>query len=520
MTVGATAQRKNIASPRGGGQGSPKPSAPGSSGIRIKLSDIPGVFDGFREGSGDEKTGKLVEITIIKAGVSLNGLDYLPATLKEAAPLFAGVPIYSFKFGNSPDDESKERHLPEQAKTNSGTVGNMVAQIKEAWWDETAMAIRGLVAVFDDSTRTRLKNAFDQKLIGRGVKQPAFGLSIDAAGLKEDGGVTKIVRPESVDMVKKPAAGGGFDRLVASAPEEDEDEMKPEEVTKLIEETVGKTVGSAVLKALKEQEEAGPGAAPGDVDALSGLRKMMEGMGPEDRRSMATRVLAMFREMGLAEASPEQARASAMHEAMKSLCESEKDAGKLKEGLAKLVEDHAAEPKDANLVKLEEAEKQLRRMAIQSALDTFKLEDGGSFHDARDAMRLADLSAVQVAEDYSEVTGLAESLTALSKAKPYLVKAKEAAGDDPNAKPGESDEDKKKRLKEEADAKTGDKPPPRGQSIHLQEDLDEEVGLGVDVLQKELDGIDEMLKSGSGTDRDLARRAKVGSALKRARTLA
>jgi len=510
--VPSTAQENrtgtNIASRRGGGDGSAKTKAPAFSGSRIKLSRVPGVFDTFREDSGDDKTGKLVEVTIIKAGVSLNGLDYLPATLKEAASLFEGVPIYAYKFGKTVGDEAKLSHLPEKAKTGQGNVGNMVGQIKESWWDEDRQAIRGLVAIFDEATRGKLREAFDAKLLGPGVDAPAFGLSIDAAGLKEGAAVTKVVRPESVDMVKRAAAGGAFDRLVAEVTEE-EDTMKPEEI-KALAEAITAGVGPAVVAAMKEAEDGeseGPPKAPGaGADPMSGLRKLLEGASPEERKALATRVLAMFREMGLAEASPEDERSAKMHESLREMLKTEKNPAKLKESIGRLIEESAIDPKDPNVLKLEAANAKLREMAIGRALDTFALKDGGTFHDIHDAIRLADLSAVKVKEDFSEVAGLTEALTDLVEAKPYLVKRAAV-----------------ETVQESADDDTTEKPAPRGQSIRLtEEDGGSDTGAtrNVKALSEELAGIDKLLASGSGQDRDLVRRAKVGAELKRAQATA
>ncbi|KKN85924.1 hypothetical protein LCGC14_0273360 [marine sediment metagenome] len=502
--MSATA-RKNIASLRGGGEGSPKPPAPVFLVNRFK-DNLPMAFDGFREGSGDEKTGKLVEITIIKAGVSLNGLDYLPSTLREAATLFEGVPIYAFKFGKTIGDEKKLSHLPEQAKTRRGNFGNQVGVIKESWWDEALQSIRGLVAIFDGDTRTKLKNAFDQKLIGRGVKEPAFGLSIDAAGLKEGAGVTKIVRPESVDIVKKAAADGAFDRLVASATETEELDMEAKEVTALIETALAGN-NTNLLKLLKEQgDEEGNGDGG---DALSGLRKMLEGASPEDQRTLATRVLAMFKEMGLTEASPEEKKREQMTEALRGLmAKHAKDPKALTEAVGQLVE-ASDEPEDARDQKLKLQDRQLREMAISRVLDTLTLKEGRTFVDIDDAIALADLTKVKVSEDYSEVAGLLEAMEALAEKKPHLLKPIE--------------DQTKVTSKEGADegaAATahGKKPAPRGQEVILREDADDDDGPTVKGLEADLAAIDERLKNGTAIDADLVRRARIGSQLKRARS--
>lgn len=66
------------------------------------------------------------------------------------------------------------------------------------------------------------------------------------------------------------------------------------------------------------------------------------------------------------------------------------------------------------------ADDRLRTAAIRNAvvLEASKV----SFFDPEDAFRLADLGGVQVADD-GTVTGVADALKALMKAKPHLVRA-------------------------------------------------------------------------------------------------
>ena len=479
--------------------------------IKFKLDSR---FERMRERADEpDKTGKLWEVTIIESGVSLNGLDYAPEVLKEAAPLFAGVPIYAYKFGKAPGDEAKNHHLPDEAKAREprGHVGNLVGRIVESWWDEGAQAIKGLMSVIDPPTREKLRDAAEAGEIGEGVDKPLLGLSIDADGLKEGAKVTKIVRPGSVDLVTKAAAGGSVDRLVASA------EGNTEEIAMDINDIKGAVaeVMAGELAKLREQEP--PEGAPSDAgaDPISALRKMLESGDPGARKVLATRVLAMFKEMGLLQASAEDDRFQRMSADLKQLSESE-DAPKTPKdwqaAITSLVESVIEEPKaDPKTVRIEELETRLRESAISRELDSFMLADGRTFHDLPTAARLADLSGVVVTEDYSQVTGLKEALEGVATAKPWMLK--EAAPADP-ANPAA---DGAANLTEGADgaAPAGEKPKPRGQSVRLTESDDGAESPSAKAIAAELAEVIPWAEGGD--DRSITRMNILFGDLKRAR---
>lgn len=67
----------------------------------------------------------------------------------------------------------------------------------------------------------------------------------------------------------------------------------------------------------------------------------------------------------------------------------------------------------------------LKDLQIQNAFVTDNTHD---WHDSRAALKLADLSGVEIGDD-GTVKGLKEALEAVAKAHPYLLKPKEAEGE-------------------------------------------------------------------------------------------
>ena len=51
--------------------------------------------------------GSLWHIRVIEAGVSENGLTYSPEVLQEAIPIFNGLPVYSYRWGDRLNHKSK-----------------------------------------------------------------------------------------------------------------------------------------------------------------------------------------------------------------------------------------------------------------------------------------------------------------------------------------------------------------------------------------------------------------------------
>ena len=161
------------------------------------------------------KKGDVWKIMIIETGVSKNGFNYSPKLLKDAIPLFEGVKVFAFQFGDKYFD-----HLPNEIKNP-----NMFSRNVEGWIDgvkfEKVNGKEGLTGMFHPANakiKETIKTSWD------GGKRDLLGFSIDAKAEVEEsvmGGkrvqdVKKIHSVGSVDLVTFPSAGGEFLRLVAS----------------------------------------------------------------------------------------------------------------------------------------------------------------------------------------------------------------------------------------------------------------------------------------------------------------
>ncbi|HEX8276037.1 MAG TPA: hypothetical protein VF615_25595 [Longimicrobiaceae bacterium] len=164
------------------------------------------------EASGDAPAGLEWEVDIIAPGQSLNGLYYPAETLREAAPLFEGAHVYVF-------DDSPTGHMASAEQKPQGQMAGWIDGIVVRAGGALGGRLHFLQEGVGETTRKKLVDAW-----GRG-KRDLFGLSIDARGTvrqaTQDGKQTRLVESIrqvlSVDVVLRPAAGGKFTRLVASA---------------------------------------------------------------------------------------------------------------------------------------------------------------------------------------------------------------------------------------------------------------------------------------------------------------
>lgn len=153
-----------------------------------------------------------IEVTIVRAGTSLNGNVYTDAALREAVPLFEGVRVFV---------KSDDTHI----KGGGKDVRNLLGGIYGVRFVEGAAADQGrLVGTLKpidpaDPVVTKMTEA-----VKRGM-QGLMGLSIDATARtkketragKSVRVAQKFVRVDSVDLIVEPGAGGGLDRLAEAA---------------------------------------------------------------------------------------------------------------------------------------------------------------------------------------------------------------------------------------------------------------------------------------------------------------
>lgn len=176
------------------------------------------------EGKGGEPTGKEWEVTIIGARsdndlvtvegrtfiLSKNGRLYDTKAIAESTQQWDGVKVYDNHLTQAEFEAKQGMRSP--SKEWLGTIVN-------PRWDAAKNQLRGIFKVVEDSLAKKLKNAYEQKVLG------AIGLSIDTfpvigQEISVEGtrfpvieGFKKIL---SVDLVGDPAAGGAFERLIAA----------------------------------------------------------------------------------------------------------------------------------------------------------------------------------------------------------------------------------------------------------------------------------------------------------------
>lgn len=172
--------------------------------------------------------------------MSLNGGLYAVDALRNSVEQWEGVKVYD---NHLTDEEfAKQQGMRSPYKEWLGTIVNVT-------WDAAGRKLRGVFKIVEDSLATKLRNAWDQGIIN------SVGLSIDASARKGDDVkyagrrfpvVESFNKITSVDFVSNPAAGGGFNRILAAQISKEND-MSDEFVTK--EELAG-IVSAAIAEAL------------------------------------------------------------------------------------------------------------------------------------------------------------------------------------------------------------------------------------------------------------------------------
>ncbi len=203
---------------------------------------------------GADSPDDLVEIEGTRYLKSKNGRLYALDALRESTPNWDGVQVYD---NHLTDEEFKER-------------GGMRSVVKELigaltapeWTEKPLPGIKAVLRIIDKSVAEKLKAAWDA-----GVIKKALGLSVDTFPTYGDEvtlegkrwptieGFGEIV---STDLVAKPAAGGGFNRLIAAQTTSTEvnrmDEQKLKElIARLVSEALAdKKVGDEQKEALQQ----------------------------------------------------------------------------------------------------------------------------------------------------------------------------------------------------------------------------------------------------------------------------
>ena len=185
-------------------------------------------------GEALDPEGTAWDVTIIQPGFSKNGWYHPEEVLKESAPLFEGVDVNIYE-------------IPGKGATHVNDalfdVKSLLVKNKAAWLEKVHyVAKQGLKATlhFVDSFKWVGKNLL------QGIKNGAdvYGLSLDAPAraIREDVDgravikLLKFLAVDSVDIVTRPAAGGKFNRAIASMKQKKEDIMDKQQLWDMITE--------------------------------------------------------------------------------------------------------------------------------------------------------------------------------------------------------------------------------------------------------------------------------------------
>jgi hypothetical protein len=243
-----------------------------------------------------EKTGREWDVTIVGPATpddllvvdgreyirSKNGRLYACEALKSSTPLWEGIKVF--------DNHLTDAEFEEKAGMRS-VASEWIGVLTAPRWDEQARKLCSTLKIVDHSLAEKLRLAWEQGVLN------AVGLSMDTSPTSRDvviegrswPAVEGFQKIYSVDLVSEPAAGGGFNRLIAAKHTQEvtmlSDEMR-NEIMALIKEAL-----AAMSKPEPEPavEEANP-AAPAQSPDLVAQVKVLEAQQMVDRKLAAAKL--------------------------------------------------------------------------------------------------------------------------------------------------------------------------------------------------------------------------------------
>lgn len=250
---------------------------------RMKLEVVSEVWP-VREAGDTELTGKAWDVTLIGAVSSgevvrrggqefvrsKNGRLYSCDALKTSAPRWHGVKVYD---NHLTDAEFEARQgMRSVSKEWVGTIIN-------PYWDGQRRQLRGVFQVVEAPLAQKLLNAHKSNVLS------TVGLSIDTLpvmkGSFHEGQPTQVIdgfqKIYSVDLVAEPAAGGRFNRLIASVVDVVQDTGQTTEGGNLIEWIQNnRDVTKAAVKAIVQEALADNGTGSVQEATAAGVAEMRQ----------------------------------------------------------------------------------------------------------------------------------------------------------------------------------------------------------------------------------------------------
>jgi len=204
---------------------------------------------------------------------SKNGRLYAVEALQKSLPMWEGVKVY---------DNHLTQEEFEQKQGMRSVAKEWIGTIVAPYWEETTKQLRGVLKVVEAALAAKLKAAYEAGVLN------TIGLSIDTFPIvgKEQilegqawptiEGFNKIL---SVDLVAEPAAGGGFNRLIAANILQEQPTMNEEEIKALVANAVKAALAEMAPAAQPEAVATEPEAEPETEAALKDKMKGKKGKG-------------------------------------------------------------------------------------------------------------------------------------------------------------------------------------------------------------------------------------------------
>lgn len=197
---------------------------------------------------GESEKSPVVTIEGRQHILSQNGNLYPLHVLADSAPSWEGIKVFD---NHLTDSEFKERAgMRSIAKE---WVGNIVSPK----WEADKRRLTGIFKVVERALAQKLKDAWDAETL------ETIGFSLDSFTNKETlthegqqfNVIEGFVKKFSVDLVAEPAAGGGFNRLIAAQQiVQEANEMTDEELRAMVGSVIADTLPGAVAEALAAKE--------------------------------------------------------------------------------------------------------------------------------------------------------------------------------------------------------------------------------------------------------------------------
>jgi hypothetical protein len=225
-----------------------------------------------------DETQHVVEVTVVRPGVSDNGYVYAESVLREAVPLWNGAPAFL--------DHPTALDL---TRAGSRSLRDLVGVYEAPSYAEgRGIRARLRLSANDHGAFETIREAVSARSAGRAV--PPVGISADwrllSSPLKpgSDGRARRqvhaITAVNSGDLVVRPSAGGSFDRILEAA---EAGPLAPADYASWVPWEVGMTVSAAAPAASSEQSRAAESAGAGSTTVQPSLdvdRLVREALAP------------------------------------------------------------------------------------------------------------------------------------------------------------------------------------------------------------------------------------------------